>query len=132
MEGEHKCAQALEQIIYCKSLGVALKSSKREVPLQYCPFWGNELDMVRLEIRLPRQKLQEVNTVLMKWSGRKQRRKRHSLAHVCKVVAVGRTFLWSLVDLSMRRHDLDDCVTLTQEFRSDLAWWDCIVEMWTA
>ena len=68
-------------------------------------FLGMELDTVALEIRLPQAKLQQLQTMLLAWRGRKVCRKREllsligSLSHACKAVQAGRSFLRRLIDL---------------------------------
>ena len=139
MGKEQQCAESLRRTIQvCNQLGVPLKSSKVEGPAKILTFLGIELDTTEMEVRLPQQKLADLKAATNQWLGRRRCRKREllsligKLAHVCKVIVAGRTFLRRMINLSTRRRNLEDWVTLNQEFRSDLAWWHMFMEEWNA
>lgn len=52
------------------------------------------------------------------------------LAHACKVVPPGRTFLRRMIDLSTMPKHLDHWVRLNKDFHSDLLWWDMFLPSW--
>ena len=88
--------------------------------------------------RLPEQKLAELQSVLGTWARHKAATKRQllsligRLAHACRVVVAGRTFLSRMINLAMRRTRLNAWVHLDAAFRSDMAWWDCFIGVWNA
>ena len=52
------------------------------------------------------------------------------LAHACKVVIPGRTFLRRLIDLACSRPGINDWIRLNEEARADLRWWDLFLSEW--
>ena len=99
-------------------------------------FLGIILDSEAMQIRLPRAKLLRLQADLERWSGRKACRKRDllsligRLAHACKVVPAGRSFLRRMIDLSTKAQSLDHWIRLNADFRSDLAWWRLFLGYW--
>ncbi len=82
-----------------------LYENKEEGPSEVLTFLGMELDMVAMEVRLPKEKLDEMRELLGKWRGMKSCRRRDleslvgSLNHACKAVRPGRAFKRRLQDL---------------------------------
>ena len=89
-----------------------------------------------MQIRLPQAKLLRLQAEVGKWSERKACRKKDllsligQLAHACKVVPAGRTFLRRMIDLSTRAQSVEHWIRLNADFRSDLAWWTLFVDRW--
>ncbi len=106
-----------------------MKWFKVEGPTTELTFLGIALDTIKGEIRLPQEKLGQLAFLVSAWSHRKACRKREllsltgKLAHTCKVVKHGRTFLRRMIDTAQRTRQLDHWIHLTAEFRSDLLWW---------
>ena len=135
--GTDECANNLRTIkSTCEWLGVPLKWSKVEGPTTELTFLGIVLDTIKGEIRLPQEKLGQLVYLVSAWSHRKACRKREllsligKLAHACKVVKHGRTFLRRMIDTAQRARQLDHWIHLTAEFRSDLLWWDTFLPLW--
>ena len=135
--GTGECANNLSTIkSTCEWLGVLLKWSKVEGPTTELTFLGIVLDTVRGEVRLPQEKLDQLISLVSAWSHRKACRKREllsvigKLAHACKVVKPGRTFLRRMMDTAQRARKLDHWIHLTAEFRSDLLWWHMFLPLW--
>ena len=69
-------------------------------------FLGIELDTVRLEMRLPVERIAHLKDLLRSWVGKKHCQKREllsligKLSHACKVVVAGRLFLRRMIDTS--------------------------------
>ena len=92
-------------------------------------FLGIEIDSVKLELRLPQDKLDKLHNQLQIFIRRRKASKLELeglggiLAHCCKVVRGGRTFSRRVYDLisSVRRNHHK--VRLNEDFRLDLEWW---------
>ncbi len=135
--GSLECAENLSRIqTVCAQLGVPLKAHKIEGPNSCLTFLGIEINTVRGEISLPRRKVEELEELIAQWEHRRACKKRTllsligKLAHACKVVTPGRTFLRRMIDTSCKARHPDHWVKLKSEFCSDLAWWKCFLRSW--
>ena len=83
----------------CYELGLLLAEEKQVGPTSCLEFLGIELDTVKIEIHLPRKKLQCTTELAASWRGRKACRVKElqslvgSLQHACKAVHPGRSFM---------------------------------------
>ena len=132
-----ECQQNLETIQkVCNHLGVPLKLEKIEGPTTSLVFLGILIDTTKMELRLPDGKLSELRGLIMQWKMKKSCTKREllsligKLAHAAKIVKPGRTFLRRMIDTAHSVTQLNHYVKLKADFASDLAWWDCFLEMW--
>ena len=120
----------------CVMLGLPVEAEKDEGPATSITFLGIEIDSVATEIRLPQEKLARLKSELYSCRGRKACRKRDllsligSLAHACKAVRAGRSFLPRLIDLSTVVSNLNHFVRLSREAKSDIEWWYQFSERW--
>ena len=135
-----QCARALEALnLTCATLGVPIADHKREGPTTCLTFLGIEVDTCAGELRLPKDKLLRLRSLLVEWGDRRacERRELESLIgtlnHACKVVRSGRSFLRRMLDLlhgvpmhPTRPHP----IRLNRAFRSDLMWWRTFVTDW--
>ena len=102
---------------------------KDEGPATELVFLSMELDSMRLQIRLPQEKLESLKSTLQEVRGMKACRKRHLLSvvgilsHACKAVRAGRSFVRRLIDLSTSMRQLDRFMRLSREARADIKWW---------
>ena len=116
--------------------GLPIDPAKTEGPATTITFLGLEVDSIALEVRLPREKLENLKQLLRGFRGRKACRKREllsligSLSHACKAVRSGRAFLRRLIDLSCTVRQLDHFVRLSVSARSDIEWWFQFAENW--
>ena len=112
-----------------KRLGVPLAEDKVDGPSTTVPFLGIMLDSVRLEARLPLDKLARIKQELQTWSAKETAGKREllsligTLSFAAKIVPPGRTFLCRMIDLSSDEPNLNSTITLDDSFKLDLAWW---------
>ena len=103
-----------------------MEPSKSVGPTTSIVFLGILIDTVEGELRLPQDKLSQLQLTISHWRGRKACRKQEllsligSLSHACKVVRSGRTFLRRLIDLSTKATRLDHFIRLNGEARADL------------
>ena len=120
----------------CKRLGVPLAVEKREGPAQVLVFLGIILDSVRMELRLPEEKLQRMPAMVEEWLPRRSCTKKELLSlighlqHAARIVKPGRPFLRRMIDLSSSTQELHHHIRLRGEFKSDLQWWLLFMERW--
>ena len=112
----------------CTQLGLPPEPEKDEGPATIILFTGIEIDSVAMELRLPEEKLGWLMAELGRWRKRTACKKRELLslvgllAHACKVIRAGRSFLRRLIDVSTTAKQLDHFVRLGKEARLDIEW----------
>ena len=128
--GSGECEWNLKKLkAVCARVGLPLEEEKEEGPAAVITFLGMELDSVKLQIRLPGEKLGEMRATLRSWRGMKSCRKRDLLSiigvlgHASKAIRAGRSFTRRLIDLSTTVKRLDRRVRLNQMARADIEWW---------
>ena len=109
---------------------------KTEGPTSVLTVLGVEIDAQKMELRLPRERLQQLLEMVGSWRKRKccTKRQLQSLAghlnHACKVVRPGRRFLRGIFSLlsgfSLKNH----MIRLNAAFRADMEWWWCFASNW--
>ena len=115
---------------------VPLAPEKIIGPSTKITYLGIEIDSVANSIRLPTEKLQELQLMLDQWKIRKKCTKREllslvgSLSFACKVVKPGRMFLRRLIDLSTTVSCLNHHLSLNSEARADIIWWCNFLPFW--
>lgn len=120
----------------CDDAGVPVEESKSEGPASSLTFLGIEIDSVAMVLRLPADKLTQLQTLLKQCRGKKACTKRDllsiigSLSHVCKEVHPGRTFVRHLIDLAKLVKHPHHHLHLSREARSDLEWWFQFTTEW--
>ena len=127
---KNKCLSDMQAFMdLCADIGVPLAPSKTLAPTTALPFLGITLDSVRLEARLPVDKLEQCKVLLRAFSVRSKvsLRELRSLIGVlnfaCSVVVPGRSFLRRLIDLTMGVVKPHNHIRLTQQVKMDLAIW---------
>ena len=135
--GSQECQQnTLIMQSVCEKAGLLMEPSKSVGPTTSIVFLGILIDTVEEELRLPKDKLADLQSTITQWRGRKVCRKREllsligSLSHVCKVVRSGWTFLRRLIDLSTKTARLDHFICLNAEAQADLEWWYQFISPW--
>ena len=92
-------------------------------------FLGIVIDMVRMEARLPTDKLEKIRCLVAKWLPKTNATKRNILSlvgllqHAAKVVHPGRIFVRYMYNVAARVQELDYYARLDKEFKTDLCWW---------
>ncbi len=134
--GTDECERAMEILKQtCQGLGMPLDENKEEGPSEVLTFLGTELDTVAMEVRLPKEKLDEMRELLGKWRGMKSCRRDleslvGSLNHACKAVRPGRAFKRRLQDLMTTVKGGGRRVRLNAEARADIEWWHQVGLEW--
>ncbi len=128
--GTNECAEAMSIFKRtCQWLGMPLDERKEEGPSEVLTFLGLEIDTLKMEVRLPQEKLREMRGILKRWRGMKSCRRRDlesivgSLNHACRAVRPGRAFKRRLQDLMTTVIRDDRRVRLNWEARADIEWW---------
>ncbi len=132
-----ECAQALEILQgICAELAIPLATEKMEGPTTCIEFLGITLDSVRLEARLPQDKLQDLHSSLAEWEARQTCTKQQlksligTLSFAAKAVPAGRTFLRRIIDASTTVPNPNDELTIPEEVRKDIRWWKTFATPW--
>ena len=128
--GTNECAEAMAIFKEtCQRLGMPLDEKKEEGPSEVLTFLGLEIDTVKMEVRLPQEKLKEMRSTLKRWRGMKSCRRRDlesivgSLNHACRAVRPGRAFKRRLQNLMTTVARDGRRVRLNLEARADIEWW---------
>ena len=119
-------------------LQVPLAEEKLEGPSTVITFLGITLDTVRMEARLPEDKLVELRSLLGQYnsarsiSSAKLASFLGKLSFASSVIIPGRTFTRRLWDLAKRFHKVPHYykIVLTSECRKDIQWWDTLIQGW--
>jgi len=120
----------------CHYLGVPLAVEKVEGPSTSLTFLGIVLDTVRMEARLPTDKLHRIRHQVKTWLSKKRATKRQILSlvgllqHATKVVRPGRTFLSRMYSLAAKLKQPSHRKKLSAAFHSDLRWWHVFITYW--
>ena len=132
-----ECAKNMQTMLQvCREAGVPFEESKSEGPSSVLTFLGIEIDSLAMKLRLPADKLSQLQSLLRQWRSKKACTKRElqsitgSLSHACKVVRPGRTFLRRLIDLAKLAKRPHHHLRLSREARSDLEWWYQFAAAW--
>ena len=120
-----QCAQNLQLLqSTCHRLGLPLATEKIEGPTAVLTFLGVEFDTDQMQMWLPQEKLDHLQVAVSGCLQRKVATKREmrsligELAHACKVVEAGRTFLRRLLDLTHSLTRLDHWTRLVYFLKS--------------
>ena len=133
----NECETAVQKLLDVFSrLGLPVATDKLEGPTTRLVFLGFELDTVAWEIRLPRQKLEDLKELIRQWVGRRtcSRKELESLVgklgHAAQVVPPGKTFMRRLFELKAAMGQARGKIRLNNGFRSDIMWWATFLEPW--
>ena len=135
-DSDHCGSSLMLALELCDQLGVKVSRKKLEGPTTTLSFLGILLDTVKMEVRLPEDKLARLNSLIQQWRSRRSCTKRELLSllghlhHACQVVRPGRSFLRRMISLSKVAKQLHHHLRLNAGFRSDLEWWSLFVSGW--
>eukprot|EP00731_Ephydatia_muelleri_P025908 Em0018g8a len=117
-----QCSSAVQQTLRaCESLGIPVAFDKLEGPSTRITFLGIMLDTEARVLSLPPGKLEEIQSKVHSWLGRRSATKR------CHA---GRLFLRRLIILSTTVVRLHHHIHLSEEARTDLDWWARFLPTW--
>lgn len=126
----HSCMKAQTALLSILGrLGFFVSFKKLTPATTISKFLGIEIDSEKMELRLPRDKLDKLEIQLNKFLKKRKASKLELeslggiLAHCCKVVHGGRTFSRRVYDLMASARRNHHKVRLNEEFREDIRWW---------
>ena len=135
--GTATCGKALNTALpLCERLGFPVAPEKVMGPTTVLIFLGIEIDSVRQELRLPREKLERMKTLINNWAQKRSTTKHElqcllgHLNHACTVVKPGRTFMHNLITLLKLPKHPTHKVRLNIQCRADIAWWQLFLPLW--
>jgi len=113
----------------CDELGVPIAHEKTEGPLQVITYLGLEIDTIRREVRVPRDKLEKAMGMIDQALAAKKMTLEQlqsligSLSFLCKAVSPGRAFLRRLINLTWGIRKAHHKVRINAEAKRDLSMW---------
>ena len=119
-----------------KDLNIPLSAKKTVGPVTTLEYLGFILDTIRMEVRLPEDKLMRIRALISSFLDRKSCTKQELLSilghlnYACKVVHPGRSFVSHIITLSTTVKELHHYIKLNAEFRSDLHMWSKFLTNW--
>ncbi|XP_048254615.1 uncharacterized protein LOC125381594 [Haliotis rufescens] len=117
-------------------LGIPLSQPKTVGPTTCLVYLGITLDSIKMEARLPMEKIDRLTTIIHSLLQQSEVTKRDLLVvlghmnFAMQVVKPGRTFIGYLLQLAHSVPDLKNRVQLNQECRFDFTMWICFLEQW--
>ena len=127
---QSSCQRDFDTILnFFRFLGVPISEDKLVSPSTLLVYLGIEIDSVVGLIRLPSDKLADIQALLRQMLQRHKCRKRDllsligKLSFASKVIKPGRLFLRHLIDLSTKVDNLNKFIVLNKQVKEDLKWW---------
>ena len=131
------CAAQLRIVLNTfEELGLPVAMNKLESPTPCLTFLGFELDLRAMEVRLPQDKLTELQSLILGWTHKNSCLKKEleslvgKLSHACKVVKPGKTFLRHLYQKLAETAQPYHHIRFNIRVRSDLMWWSTFLQSW--
>ena len=119
-----------------KKLGIPLSLNKTVGPVTEIEYLGVILDSIKMEARLPMDKVERIRNLLGTFLNRKSCTKKELLSllghlnFASRVIYPGRAFVSYLISLSTTVTSLFHHVKLTSECRLDIKMWALFLEQW--
>ncbi|XP_070550755.1 uncharacterized protein [Ptychodera flava] len=119
-----------------RRLSVPIAPHKTVGPVTILEYLGIELDTVKMEARLPHDKLSRIAALIQSFLSRPTCTKRELLSllghlnFACRVIIPGRTFISRLIEISKGARKLHYRIHLTAESRLDLRMWHRFLSSW--
>ena len=130
-ESTPDCQAKLQRfLLFCEEIGVPTALEKTEGPSSVLTFAGIELDCLKLEARLPQEKVDKCIEGIEKARGRNKITPRDlqsligSLNFACSVVVPGRVFLRRVINLTIGKKHPHHFIRVTKEVKQDLQIWE--------
>ena len=119
-----------------RKLGLPLSQKKTVGPTHVLEYLGIILDSIRMEARLPTEKVSRITEFIEVFLKRKSCTKRELLSllghlnYACKVIYPGRAFVSYLIRLSCSVKELHHHIKLSNECCLDLQMWHMFLQTW--
>ena len=131
------CQQSLSSMLLTfRNLGVPIALTKTKGPCTTLEFMGIILDTVRMEARLPADKVERIETSLALFQTKKSCTLKElqsligTLNFACKVIPPGRPFLQRMIDLTRKVSKPHHHIKLGSGFYKDLTLWQQFIHTW--
>ncbi|CAB4009664.1 Hypothetical predicted protein [Paramuricea clavata] len=131
------CLQSLSKMLLTfHDLKIPIAPGKTQGPLQVLEFMGIILDTVKMEARLPADKIHRIRTIFAEFEAKKSCTLKElqsligTLNFACKVVPPGRPFLQRMIDLTRNVKESHHHIKLNLGFFKDLAMWKQFITNW--
>ncbi len=117
-------------------MGFEVQEEKREGPMTCLPILGIEVDLVAWELRVSKKKLQALSAELQTWANRSATTKREiaslhgQLSFVAQVAKPGWIFLQCMVEEMQKATGMDESISLSADFLSEVRWWRDLLPEW--
>ena len=114
----------------CKEIGIPIAPEKTEGPAHVLTFAGIELDCVKHEARLPREKITKCLAIVIEFLSRKKVTLKELqsliglLNFACSVIVPGHVFIRRLIYLTIGIKAARHFICLTTEVKKDLRIWE--------
>lgn len=133
---ELECREAHQCLInILRSLGFAIAWDKCVSPTQELTYLGISLNTKEMSVKIPEEKMCKLREELKFFSGKKRatlkqiQRLCGHLAHCSKIIKGGRTFSHRVIQLSKGWKPGVKRIRLSDQFRYDIAWWECFASI---
>ena len=119
-----------------EELNIPLAPKKTFRPTQVLEFMGITLDSVKMEARLPEDKLHHTRDMLAAWPSRRGGSLRElqsligTLQFACRIISPGRPFMQRIINLTRGVPESKQIIRLSQEFRKDILMWQMFLNHW--
>ena len=134
---ESPCQQSLAAMLFTfNNLNIPIAPSKTQGPLQVLDFMGITLDTLRMDARLPTDKIERLKELFGQFENRRSCTLKQlqsligTLNFACKVVPPGRPFLQIMIDLTRNVKKPHHHIKLNTGFFKDLEMWKQFVINW--
>ena len=131
--GNHALRILLETF---EQLGLPVAWDKLQGPTPCLTFLGFELNSLRNEIRVPREKMEDIKREVAGWIGKRSCRKTEleslvgRLCHASRVVKPGKTFMRRMFEALAGARRSHHHIRLGSAVRSDILWWHTFMAEW--
>ena len=136
-KGKEECEEMVQRFRrLLNELGVEENVPKHIPPSQVVIYLGIELDAVKMEARLDKNRLSELKSLIKEWSGKSSATKlqlqsligKFSFASRC--VQQSRLYLRRLIDLIPRARRQSDHIHIGLQAKKDIEWWNSFISDW--
>ena len=131
------CQQSLNSMLLTfRNLGIPIAANKTEGPSTTLEFMGIILDTVRMEARLPADKVERIQASLALFQTKRTCTLKElqsligTLNFACKVIPPGRPFLQRMIELTRKVAKPHHHIKLSQGFFKDLTMWQQFIHTW--
>lgn len=129
-KSSEECQESLDKFLnFCSDVGVPIARDKTYCPSQVMEFVGITLDTIKMEARLPLDKILKCQSLLQEFLVKRSCKKREMesligyLNFTCSVVLPGRAFLRRLISLILGIREPFHYLRITEEAKADLRMW---------